>query len=505
MSKWNQVISPSKPDTVNRAGGEAFTETPEVALVNLVLTSFMKDKFYEATKDEQARLTGLLTQVDPQFAAKAAIYARKKFGMRSITHFTSAWIAKNVHGSTWARKFFENVVHRVDDVTEILSCYATLNGSLHPIPMALKRGLAAALSGFSEYALAKYRGEAKALKLVDAVNLLHPRHSEALKALVAGTLKSADTWESAISAAGKAEGGEQAVGAKKKEEWARLIKERKLGYFALIRNIRNIAEAGIDDGAFAELLKQLQNPEAIKKSLVMPFRILVAYKVAQSLGRSYRQRTQSKVVVSETTLLAEALSAALDLALVNVPELPGRTLVALDRSASMRCAINRRSFGETPVPILVSDVGAIFAAALGKKGADVMTFHDRARYERFNRKDSIVSIAEGITNESGGTNFHSIFECAQAAYDRIIILSDMQAWVGHATPADAFKRYCQKHRCNPHVYCFNLVSYGDTQFPANKVYQLAGFSDKVFNTMALLETDRLALVKEIKAIELGQK
>jgi hypothetical protein len=51
MSKWNQVISPSKPDTVNRAGGEAFTETPEVALVNLVLTSFMKDKFYEAAKD----------------------------------------------------------------------------------------------------------------------------------------------------------------------------------------------------------------------------------------------------------------------------------------------------------------------------------------------------------------------------------------------------------------------------------------------------------------------
>ena len=89
MSKWNQVISPSKPDTVNRAGGEAFTETPEVALVNLVLTSFMKDKFCEATKDEQARLTGLLTQVDPQFAAKAGIYARKKFGMRSITfHFS---------------------------------------------------------------------------------------------------------------------------------------------------------------------------------------------------------------------------------------------------------------------------------------------------------------------------------------------------------------------------------------------------------------------------------
>jgi 60 kDa SS-A/Ro ribonucleoprotein len=68
-----------------------------VALVNLLLTSFMKDggKYYETAKDEQARLTGLLAQIDPEFAAKVAIYARKKFGMRSITHFTSAWIAKN--------------------------------------------------------------------------------------------------------------------------------------------------------------------------------------------------------------------------------------------------------------------------------------------------------------------------------------------------------------------------------------------------------------------------
>jgi 60 kDa SS-A/Ro ribonucleoprotein len=504
MSKWNQVVTATKADTVNRAGGEAFTETPEVALVNLLLTSFMKDKFYETAKDEQARLTGLLGKVDPQFAAKAAIYARKRFGMRSITHFTSAWIAKNVHGSKWARGFFEKAAStRVDDVTEILACYAALNGSLHPIPMALKRGLAAALSRFSEYALSKYKGEGKALKLVDAVNLVHPRHTPALTALVKGTLKPADTWESAISAAGKTEGGEEAVTAKKKEEWARLIKERRLGYFALIRNIRNIAEAGLDDDAFAEFLKQIQNPEAIKKSLVMPFRILVAYKVSQSLGRTFRQRARGSVVFSETALLAEALSAALDLALVNVPDLPGRTLVALDRSASMTTAINQRSFGETPVPIMVSDVGAIFAAALAKKGADVMTFSDSAKYERlFNRKDSIVSIAESVTNQSGGTNFHSIFENAQAAYDRIIMLSDMQAWVGYATPEDAFKRYRQKYGCSPHVYCFNLTSYGDTQFPASKVYQLSGLSDKVFDTMALLETDRLALVKEINAIEL---
>jgi hypothetical protein len=51
---------------------------------------------------------------------------------------------------------------------------------------------------------------------------------------------------------------------------------------------------------------------------------------------------------------------------------------------------------------------------------------------------------------------------------------------------EAESRWCGSS-CGSH-----LVSYGDTQFPANKVHQLAGFSEKVFDTMALLETDRLA-------------
>ena len=85
MSKFN-VIDKVKPDTVNRAGGEAYTETPEVALVNLLLTSFMKDKYYESAVQEQTRLVDLLSKVEGKFTAKAAIYARQKFGMRSITH-----------------------------------------------------------------------------------------------------------------------------------------------------------------------------------------------------------------------------------------------------------------------------------------------------------------------------------------------------------------------------------------------------------------------------------
>ena len=41
-----------------------------------------------------------------------------------------------------------------------------------------------------------------------------------------------------------------------------------------------------------------------------------------------------------------------------------------------------------------------------------------------------------------------------------------------------------------------------TQFPENNVYCLAGFSDKIFDIMKLLESDKKALVKKIEEVEL---
>jgi hypothetical protein len=82
-------------------------------------------------------------------------------------------------------------------------------------------------------------------------------------------------------------------------------------------------------------------------------------------------------------------------------------------------------------------------------------------------------------------------------------LSPILGSAATGNPETDFRAYCRKFNVRPHVYCFNLAAYGDTQFPADKVYQLSGFSDKVFDTMALLETDRLALVKEINAIDIG--
>ena len=108
---------------------------------------------------------------------------------------------------------------------------------------------------------------------------------------------------------------------------------------------------------------------------------------------------------------------------------------------------------------------------------------------------------------AAGTNFNSVFDRARKAYGRIVILSDMQGWLAGGykiggAPTEAFARYRRRTGADPQVYSFDLQGYGTLMFPERNVYALAGFSEKVFDVMAMLERDREALVHEIEAVQL---
>lgn len=51
-------------------------------------------------------------------------------------------------------------------------------------------------------------------------------------------------------------------------------------------------------------------------------------------------------------------------------------------------------------------------------------------------------------------------------------------------------------------YAFDHAGHGSMQFPEQNVFCMAGFSEKVFSIMKLLEQDRKALINEVKKIEL---
>ncbi|HEY8899245.1 MAG TPA: TROVE domain-containing protein [Chthoniobacterales bacterium] len=476
--KFNTLLKRAAAgNTTNLAGGRAFIQSTKEELVSILLTATLGDTFYRSGDATVARVKELVAATaDKRFVAKAAIYARTKAGMRSVSHLVAAELAASVKGEPWTKTFCERVVHRPDDALEILACY--LAAGDRPIPNALKKGLGAALARFDEYQLANYRRESAEIKLVDAVNLLHPPHSEPLRKLVRGELAPAETWETKLTQAGARGETDGEVAELKGAAWDELIASRKLGYFALLRNLRNILEQAPQsvDAALAMLV----DDRLIAKSLVLPFRYLTALDAVQASN------------LPRASQALAAINDAVDKALANVPRFAGRTLIALDCSGSM---------AGRPLQI-----GSLFAAVLAKanRKADVMLFSDDAKFITVNLRDSTLTLAREIASRAApaGTNFHAIFQRAKAAYDRIVILSDMQGWIGHNAPVKTFADYKRRTGSDPRVFSFDLAGYGTLQFPERHVYCLAGFSDKALQTMSFLEEDKGALLREIEAIEL---
>lgn len=480
MSKFNQKSEGTK--TENLAGGQAYKQAPELELISILLTSFATDSFYRTENNTYKRLKELVQVCDGKFVAQAAVYARTVFGMRSITHVVASELAKKISGKEWASDFYKAIIYRPDDMMEILSYHKAKNGK---VSNAMKGGFAMAFDKFDSYSLAKYKGEGKAFKLIDVVNIVHPKPTEknadAIRSLVKGELKSFDTWEVELTKAGQVATNETEKAAAKKEAWIKLISEKKLGYFALLRNLRNIIEQAPE--AIHQALEMLTNETLIKKSLVLPFRYLSAFEEVNKM-------TGGKIVRD----VLSAINKAVDIAVNNVPIFEGETLVVLDVSGSM--AMNALGIKSPHI------IGALFAAVLAKSNnSDFMTFENNARYININTSDSTITIANSIRFAAGGTNFHSIFQAANRKYDRIIILSDMQGWIGYDTPSAAFNNYKAIYNANPMIYSFDLQNYGTMQFPETNVCAISGFSEKVFDLIKFMETDKKALINEVKKVE----
>ena len=526
MSKFNKTTPKAVTKTENLAGGEAYKQSAELELVSILLTSFVEDKFYEKATDSLTRLKQVLDKVDPLFAAKAAVYARREFGMRSITHVLAAELAKKLSGEVWAKNFYNAIVRRPDDMVETIAYYfGKQNKSLSK---AMQRGFAEAFGKFDAYQLAKYKLENKDVTLIDVVNLVHPVPTErngfvevpkqdyislleaklkslnknakknvakiakvnevlspiqrqssktvqlpALEALMSGMLKNTETTEAKMSKAGQVASTESEKTKLKADVWKEMLNGGKMPYFNLLRNLRNIIEQAPDQ--VSKACELLTDERAIKSSLVLPFRYDTAMKEIEMTSSNSKEVRQ----------VMQALNKAVDISCSNVPIFKGETLVVLDVSGSMS--------GKP------SQIGSLFSAILVKSNnTDFLTFDSSARYQNLNPSDSVLTIAKSIRFTGGGTDFKTIFRTANKRYDRIIILSDMQGWIGHHAPTSDFKMYKEKFNCNPQIYSFDLNGHGTMQFPESQICAIAGFSEKVFDVMNLLEQDKKALVNTIR-------
>lgn len=488
MSKFNtktEVVN----KTTNLAGGKAFKMDAEQELLHAVLTTFLEDKYYESGDKRLERIIDLIKQANPVYVAKLAYIARKEFNLRSVPIVLLGELAINCsekENDSYRKEYdgyslglipraIVDVIQRADEITELTSYILKKKGSLSK---QVKRGIRHAILKFNGYQLAKYKSDKKNVKLVDTFNLSHPKakyaddnQKKAWAALMNGELNTTgQTWESVISASKD-----------QKRDWEGLIKENKLGYMALLRNLNNLIKNSISDETVEMVVRKLTNSEEVRKSKQLPFRFLKAYENVSG-NRRFR----------------DAISLAMDLAVSNTPVLDGKTLIAIDCSGSMG--------GEA------IEKASIFGATLAKANvnAEVILYDTSVYPLELSSRIPVIDLAQKIQNEArgGGTNTSLVFEYAlrqKKAYDRVIIISDNESWQDSyysQGPQKAYAYYKEQMSINPYVYAIDIQGYGTKDLKDSRVIHLTGWSNRLLDFIGLNEKDQ-SMLEYIKSIELN--
>lgn len=265
-----------------------------------------ENSFYESGENIAERITRLANQCNVEVVCSIAIEARTKHNLRHVP-LLLLLSAIRKGGSVVSDTIYQ-VISRPDEITELVSLY-WLNGK-KPLSSQMKKGLAKAFSKFDEYQFSKYNREAE-IKLRDVMFLVHakPKDKQAeylYQKIANNTLSKPNTWESRMA------GGED-----KKQVFESLLSENKLGYMALLRNLRGMTDCGVDK----KLIKSaLLNGNSNR---VLPFRFLSAAKHAPQFEPELDEAMQKSLSQSEP--------------------LKGHTVLLVDVSGSMSSMLSSRS------------------------------------------------------------------------------------------------------------------------------------------------------------------
>jgi len=191
------------------------------------------------------------------------------------------------------------------------------------------------------------------------------------------------------------------------------------------------------------------------------------------------------------TRVKEALSTAMDIALRNVPELPGQVYILPDISGSMHSPVTGHRKGATSA-LRCIDVAALISAALLRvnPGAEVIPFSDRVSHCRLKPTDSVMINARTLAGlPSGGT------QCAaplrelnrrKAKGDLVIFVSDNESWISDQprwSGTGVMREWARYKKRNPaaKMVCIDIQPYATTQAPDRAdIINIGGFSDAVF-------------------------
>lgn len=395
-----------------------------------------EDEFYESGQSIADRIEALADTVTKQQLMSLAVEARTVHHLRHVPLLLLCCLAKR--GGAGVADTVYQVISRADEMAELLAIYWRKGKT--PIAKQLQKGLARAFTKFDAYQLAKYNRDGM-IKMRDVLFLSHAKpendeQAKLFKQLVDGNLPTPDTWEVELSA-----------GKDKKATFERLITEKKLGYMALLRNLRNMEQAGVDR-------KLVSNAIVARKGgadKVLPFRFIAAVRHAPSYAGP----------------LNEAMLAGLS----NLPQLGGTTIVLVDVSGSMDAALSGKS------DLKRIDAAAALASIM-PGDCRIFTFSSRLvevpSYRGLAGIDAIIRSQPHSSTQLAS----AIRGLPQSGIDRLIVITDEQSQDG-----------VSKHPCAK-KYLINVGSYRNGVSYGNGFVHIDGFSENVLKFIHTMETEQ---------------
>lgn len=394
-------------------------------------------EYYEDGQDIATRIMEHADKVPAKDLAALIVQARSEYNLRHVPLLLLCALVKR--GGREVGDAIAATIQRADELAEFLAIY--WRDGKRPLSKQMKLGLARAFRKFSAFQLAKYNRDG-AVKLRDVLFLVHAKpmneaQGVVWKNLAENTLQTPDTWEVTLSA-GK---GEDKLGS-----WTRLLTENKLGYFALLRNLRNMIDAGVDlDLIRPQILARKGGAER-----VLPFRYIAAARAAPRLEKE--------------------IDAALQASIAESPKLMGKTIVLVDVSGSMDDALSAKS------DLKRVDAAAALASLLNCEDLRVFSFSNTMVEVPARR--GMAGVDAIIKSQGhGGTALAGAVAAANSIpHDRIIVITDEQA-----TDANVPQPKAER------AYMINVASY-QNGVGYGKWTHLDGFSEAVIRWIAASES-----------------
>jgi hypothetical protein len=468
MARFNTVrVTPqvrSFVSTVLSAVGDNVRDEQSQLYV-LGVSMFAGEKaFYETAQERDARFAKLvryLAVAQPDWTSRFLGWLRAEAGIRTaaimgaaefVAARRDAGIADDDHTRRQrglGRRTVDSVLQRADEPAELIAYWHKAYG--RALPKAIRNGAAdAAKRLWNERSLLKWDSGERAVRFADVLQLAHPapktdwqsgvfKHAldrrygnddtelpdnvvvlRYRRELMAIPVEQRRDWLRAAVATGALGDRLRDAGMTwesvagwlqapmDREAWEAVIPLMRCG--ALVRNLRNFDRAGVSDEIAARVAAVLMRPEEIAASKLFPYRFLAALRAAPSLRWSW------------------PLETALNHSLANIPELPGRSLVLVDRSPSMwHQPMSEHS------EMSWADGAAIFGAAVALRAehADLVEFgHDSGRIA-FDKSESVLRLVERFTRRSG-TNIPAAISqhYDKSHHDRVIVITDEQTRPG---------------------------------------------------------------------------